>query len=183
MRATLTPFILILWLEVLAQGFSTSATNWGLPAGGTLDNGVNYGFNALSGAASNLEDQGSQSWNLVDMDGDGLTDLVVPAEVTANGYTQEFIPNSNSFWKVYQNTGSGFSTSATNCGLPAGGMLQNGITYGFYSTSGQSASFQDQGTRSWDLVNMNGDVRPDLVVNAEKGSSGYVQEFIPNSNS
>lgn len=62
-------------------------------------------------------------------------------------------------------------------------MLQNGITYGFYSTLGQSASFQDQGTQSWDLVNMNGDVRPDMVVNAEKGSSGYVQEFSPNSNS
>jgi general secretion pathway protein G len=36
---------------------------------------------------------------------------------------QEFSPGSNSYWKVYTNTGNGFSTSATNWTLPEGGYL------------------------------------------------------------
>ena len=86
---------------VLAQGFPTSAVNWGLPSGGLLEGGITYGYNALGGTASYLQSNGSESWGLSDMNGDGKPDLVVTAQVNGNGDVQEFSPGSNSYWKVY----------------------------------------------------------------------------------
>ena len=46
---------------VLAQGFPTSAVNWGLPSGGLLEGGITYGYNALGGTASYLQSNSNES--------------------------------------------------------------------------------------------------------------------------
>jgi len=59
------------------QGFSTTATNWGLPPGGYLNGGTNYSFNELYGGSTSSGDNGSQLWTTSEMNGDGKPDLVV----------------------------------------------------------------------------------------------------------
>ena len=165
------------------SGFSASATNWSLPAGGYIEGGVTYGYNALGATAMSFHDTGSETWSISDMDGDARPDLVVCAQRNANGYVQEFSPGSNSYWKVYANNGSGFSSSATNWPLPSGGYIEGGVTYGYNALGGTAMSFYDTGSETWSISDMDGDTRPDLVVSAQRNANGYVQEFSPGSNS
>ncbi len=159
------------------SGFSTTATNWSLPAGGEVYNGVNMGFWSLSDFGN---DTGSDGWTTMDMNGDARPDLVVMSQRNANGYMVEFSPASNSYWKVYLNTGSGFSTTSANWPVPAGGEVYNGVNMGFWSTSDFG---NDTGSDGWTTMDMDGDARPDLVVMSQRNANGYMVEFSPTSNS
>lgn len=164
-------------------GFDPGSTVWSLPSGGKLEGGVTLGFNALGGTAQNGQNSGSESWAITDMNGDGRPDLVVTASYNSGAYAQEFSPGSNSYWKVFTNNGSGFSSSSSNWNLPAGGRLEGGVTYGYNALGGTAASGQNSGSETWSVADMNGDGRPDLVVTASYSSGAYAQEFSPGSNS
>jgi uncharacterized membrane protein len=156
------------WKVYLNNGtsFVTTPVNWSLPAGGSLKSSINYGFNGSSGAATANEDAGSQTWRVVDLNGDKKPDLLVSAQLQAGKVTC-FSPGASQYWKVYVNTGSGFSTSPLNWDLPNGGYITNNITYGFTSSAGGSSSADNTGSQSWSVADLDNDGRPDLVVTAQ----------------
>jgi hypothetical protein len=162
------------------NGFSSTATVWSLPNGGRLAGNVIYGFDALNGTAAPQHDQGSQSWSLADLNGDGKSDLVVTAQLQGTA-TSCFSPGSNPYWKLFINTGAGFSTISENIALPGGGKLTNGTTYGFNNMSGSPAAGDDLGSQAWQLVDMNGNKSADIVVSAQIQSGNVLTSFSPSS--
>src|ERR1019366_9342806 len=93
-------------------GFSATATTWSTPKGGTINNTDTLGFAYISWETQATESAGSESWDLVDINGDGKPDLVVTASLTSSLATQ-FGAGATPTWQVYINTGTGFSSSAT----------------------------------------------------------------------
>ena len=169
------------WKVYLNNGtsFSTSETSWTLPAGGKLTGGITYGFDNASGAAVTSDNTGSQSWGLLDMNGDNKPDLVVFAQLQGGNVTS-FSPSNSQYWKVYINTGSGFSTGVTNWSLPAGGSINGGNTLGFNNSAGQATTGHNTGSQTWAVKDMDGDGKSDLVVTAQL-QAGNVTCFSPGS--
>ena len=150
-------------LSMRAQGFPSTATNWGLPPGGEKYNGTNYSFRAIGYLTGSGDDTGSHSWTVMDMNGDSKLDIVVYQENQANG-VGVFSQNSNPYWKVYLGTSSGFAQAATNWALPPGGEKDDGVTYGFRELSHETGPVYDIGSESYTVMDMNGDRKPDMVV-------------------
>lgn len=163
--------LLLKGFDANAQGFNLTSTSWQLPVGGEKFNGTNYSFRNIAYNIYSVDDDGSQSWTVMDMNGDGKTDLVVYAEKQSSGIGV-FSLSSNPHWKVYLNTGSGFSSSATDWALPAGGQKINGINRSFRGLANTAYSSDDIGSQSWALMDVDGDSKPDLVVYAENQSAG-----------
>jgi hypothetical protein len=174
----------LVWGNAYAQGFPSSPAQWGLPIGGLRDGGTHFGYYNVSGSASYSHDNGSETWNLIDITGDGLPDKVVTAQTySATQQVRNFSPGSNPYWKVYINNGSGFATSPTNWSLPIGGLRDGGTHFGYYNISGTSSYSHDNGSETWSLMDMDGDLRPDLVVTAQTYSATQqVRNFSPGSN-
>ncbi|MFI5220430.1 MAG: hypothetical protein ACHQNT_13175, partial [Bacteroidia bacterium] len=171
-------------LETYAQGFSPTYTNWSLPVGGFRDGGTHFGYYNISYAAWYNDDQGSETWNLVDMNGDGLNDLVVTSETNATlQKVLAFSPGSNPYWKVYLNNGSGYNASYINWSLPVGGLRDGGTHFGYFNISYGAWYDDDQGSETWNLADMNGDGLIDLVVSSETNATlQKVLGFSPGSN-
>jgi len=126
------------------------------------------------------DDTGSQSWTVMDMDGDGYIDLVVTAQLQGGNVTS-FSPASNQYWKVYAGNGNGFSTSAINWSCPNGGTINGGVTYGYNGVGGYAFTSHNTGSQTWSVIDMNHDNKPDLVVPAQL-QGGNVTSFSPTSN-
>ena len=167
--------------ETFAQGFNTSSINWGLPAGGYVDDGVTHGYFVSALTSANSGDNGCENWTLQDMTADGRPELVVTGALNGTN-VQEFSPSNNSYWKVYQNNGSGYDTSPLNWSLPTGGYLDNGVTHGYFVSELTSANSGDNGCENWTLQDMTGDAGPELVITGALNGTN-VQEFSPSSNS
>jgi hypothetical protein len=149
------------WKVYLNNGtsYSTTPINWTLPTGGYYDGSHLYGYFSISTMGS--YHNSSNGWNLMDMNNDHLPDLVVVCQ--GNGtYRNCFGLPSSQYWKVYLNTGSGFSTTATNYTLPNGGYLSSGHLYGWFSMYEQGT--YDSGSNGWSVNDYNADGYPDLVV-------------------
>ncbi len=170
------------WNVYLNNGsnYSSSPQQWNLPNGGKINANINLGFNALTGVATTAESTGSQSWSLADIDGDNKPDLIITAQLQGGNVTS-FSPNSNQYWKVYLNTGTGFSTSPVNWNLPNGGKTTNSGTLGFNSISGVALNTESTGSQSWSLLDINGDGKLELIVTAQL-QGGNVTSFSPSSN-
>ena len=149
------------------HGFSANFTSWVTPAGGAH----NLGFNQTSYIAGSFE-AGTESWYLVDMNGDGKPDLVVTDSVDASQNVLEFGISSSPYWKVYLNTGSGFATTPVNWSTPTGGVASQG-----YIETSYTADPTEVGSQTWSLVDMNGDGKPDLLltdsINAQQAALQY----------
>lgn len=156
------------------SGFSTTATNWALPAGGgiSVSTGRQYSFNWFSGEGSGLI--GNQTWAVRDLDGDRKPDLVVLREGTGT-YDDVFGTGSTRYWKVYLNTGTGYATTTTTWSLPAGGYLTTAHNYSFASLAAASYS-GIAGSQTWAVLDINGDAKSDLVVLTERNSA-YDEPF------
>lgn len=169
---------------IQAQGYPSSPSNWSLPVGGYRDNGIHFGYKSIYNTADPNDDINSETWGLRDMNGDRLPDLVVTASTNSvNQHVIGFSPSSNPYWKVYYNNGSGFAASSSTWLLPDGGLRENGIHLGYTSLRKVALSTEDDASESWDLFDINGDDRPDLVVTAQTDSStGQVMGYSPGSN-
>jgi hypothetical protein len=156
------------WKVYLNTGtsFSTTPMNWTLPLGGKKLSGRDYGFNEIAYTAT--ANNGNQTWNTADINGDAKPDLIVLAQSDGT-YSDCFNVGANPYWKVYLNNGNGFSTTAINWGLPSGGKILSSHTYGFNEV-GYSAS-NSNGNQTWYSMDMNGDDKFDLVVMAQSNGS------------
>lgn len=122
------------------MGFESQATSWPAPDTG-LANAIRY-----SGAWHFLGwDGSSEQQGVVDLNGDGLPDLV-------RAYNVEGETN----WRVWFNTGSGFETSWTS----------------FPVAHGPMSFTNDTGAQILGLVDMNGDGLPEQVFSFD-GSPNY----------
>lgn len=164
------------------SGFSATVTNWPVPVGGLRNASGNWGFNATYGNASANSVVNNQTWATMDMNGDSKPDLVVTAQNDASGYDQAFSPTNNPYWKVYLNTGTGFSSTATNWPVPTGGLYTTVGNWGFNNVSGSASVNSVMQNQTWNTMDMNGDNKPDLVVAAENDASGYDKVFSPTNN-
>ena len=166
-------FVFTISLTAFSQGFSTQATTWSLPDGGSVNNqGTEFGFNVMSGGSFGDED--SHTWSTVDMNGDGKADLVITGQGDGD-YTFGFGLGSNPHWKVYLSNGSGFDSSPISWSLPDGGATNNiGVFFGYYELSGNSSGAD--GDHVWMTTDVDGDGRPDLVLTGE-GDGDYIYGF------
>ncbi len=129
---------------------------WALPPGGT----GRGGFFATANTAATQN--GDMSWSTVDLDGDGKRDLVVTGQLFATPAQKVFQYGrqaNDPQWLLFRNTGAGFAQTNVKWVTPAGGLLE----VGFPSVSGAGAQVGDQ---SWELLDLDGDKHPELVVSA-----------------
>ena len=125
-------------------GFGSAAT-FSLPSGFATDE-----FDALTDTSGD-----DPTWALADLDGDGMSDIVV-TEWTSSGIAGL----GTSKWLVYANSGSGFA-SASTFSLPSG-----------FDTDEFDALTDTSGADpTWALLDVDGDHLSDLVV-TEWASSG-----------
>lgn len=157
-----------------SQGFPTSPLNWPTPAGGLFDAwnvplGFPYHYNAVH-AGNN-----SKQWNTIDITGDGKVDLVETSDYATGTFVQFGVPGAP-YWKVYAGNGSGFSSTSVNWTTPIGGQYTFNGNYGFLNTDGQSN--MESTSESWQLIDMNNDNLPDLLVTAAYSvSAGWPVQF------
>lgn len=161
------------------SGFNNTQVNWTLPNGGKISGGVTFGFNGLAGIASDTDDSGSQSWSVTDLNGDSQIDLIVTAQLQGGNVTS-FSPASGQYWKVYLSSGSGFSMSSLTWSCPSGGTIESGVTRGFMQLSGMATDNHNSGSQSWSTLDLNNDLRPDLVVTGQH-QGGHITSFSPTS--
>ena len=154
------------------SGFSNTATNWSTPVGGYYSTtGVNYGYYVINSTSQNSNN--CETWKLIDMNGDGLPDLVVTS-IHVNGYNFQFGVGSSPYWKVYLNTGVGFSNSATNWSTPVGGnYTSSGTNIGYNLIKG--VSLNNNNCENWNLEDMNNDGLQDLVVTSQYSGGNNFQ--------
>lgn len=122
------------WLNqrgTLGTFFPANPTLWNVPATTTTSTASATGFTW---------------WETLDLDGDRVAELVVTADPTT-GRPFDFGTATPS-WRVYSNTGSGFSGRAAIWPIPLGPSPD-----GFRSTQGSS----------WAVLDVTGDGRVDLV--------------------
>lgn len=154
-------------------GFDPNPVQWPMPPGGVFAGGLELGFVNVVGIVQPSADEGTHVWRLLDMNTDGRPDLVLTGEHITSGlssFPRAFDAGGNSHWRVHTNTGAGFATTPLAYQLPAGGHVRNGALNGFFAT----LSFQtnaDVGSDCWDVTDLNGDGRRDLVVMGTKINS------------
>ena len=167
------------WQVYLNTGNAFAATpiNWNTPVGGNYSSGgTPYGYLAPYGTSFNYAN--CQNWGVVDMNDDNMPDLVVTSQYNSAGtYNEQFGAGSSPYWKVYLNTGTGFSLSPLNWNTPIGGNYSSvGTPYGYLTLSGNSYGYTN--CQHWSIADMDGDHKPDLVVTAQYNSVGtYNEQF------
>ena len=126
--------------DELYQGGFGEVVRWAVP-----DAGFAGGFHA----SFIVLDQ--RAWDLRDLNGDQLPDLVQTADPTQD-LRQVFWDDDGPHWRVFLAEGHGFQESFIRWAVP-----ENGLYDGFSLTE------SDTEDRVWSLLEMTGDDRPDLV--------------------
>lgn len=165
---------ILIFSKPMAQGFPPNPVNWTLPVGGQVDNGGVEGFYRTYDSDVYTEDEGSQHWNILDMNGDGQQDLVATAYKA--GATSTTFNNGSPYWKVYINNGIGFSETPIEWSLPSGGKISN-TNNGFVEFEGSSSAPEPYGSENWAVLDMNADNLPDLLVTSREADIGLPQTY------
>ena len=137
-------------------GFDTTAMEWPVPSGDA--NTEQNGFAELNFRLNN------DVYNTIDIDGDGLVDLVQPATPNATGDVRTVWGHGSSpKWRVYLNNGAGFDTTAIEWPVPAGDDLveQNGFAELNFRLNNDV----------YNTIDINGDGRIDLVQPTDPGAT------------
>jgi len=132
-------------------GFATTATSWALPS--------TYPAYPLIANSSCTGTTQEPFYTVMDMNGDWKPDLVVTFECNHTGTTVGV-----THWNVFQNTGTGFATTATSWGLPS--------TYPAYPLIANSSCPGTTQEPYYTVMDVNGDWKPDLVVTFECNHTG-----------
>lgn len=131
--------------------------NWNLPDGGGH---ADLGWNSFGLAFGPV---GTDAYSIIDLNGDGLLDLVITARVQPTNTGDQAVgfglADGNPFWFVHYGNGRGFEETGVRFTLPEGGL--DGL--GFRALAGTG---NDVGEDVWSTVDLNGDLLPDLVLTA-----------------
>jgi hypothetical protein len=134
------------WLVYVntGKGFAGSSTSWALPPG--------FAEGALSALSDTVA--ADPTWGLADLDGDDRLDFVVTHDAGDPGI-------GTTSWRVYLNTGSGFSSTGEEWLLPEG-----------YPTDTFDRLYDDDvgSAPSWSLYDIDGNGRSDVVVTRDDGA-------------
>lgn len=131
------------------SGFSATATQWNIPASSDW-----YEFRLAH-----------DYHTLVDMNGDAKPDFVDTENQATESTFDVFMNGSQKHWKVYLNTGSGFSSTATQWNIPASSdWYEFRLAYEFHS-----------------VIDMNGDDKPDFVDTENQATEGTSDVFMNGS--
>lgn len=139
--------------NAFAQGFSPSHTQWNIPA--NTDDGD-----------WKLDDSYSRH-NVFDLNGDGKPDLIDSENEATTSVSDVFVNGSQKYWKVYLNTGSGFSTTFTQWNIPTN--LDDG-----------DWKFFDAYSRH-QVMDFNGDGLPDFIDSEDEGTTTVSDVFLNGS--
>ncbi len=126
------------------EGFAETGIAWPVPSAG-----ISGGFSECEVTMIN------RHWFTFDINGDRKADLVQTADVSQPMVARVWDATGAPHWKVFVNTGEGFSTELLRWDVPL-----SGDTTGFFSTRGVA-------TARWSIGDMNGDGRIDLVQTGE----------------
>ena len=126
-------------------GFSRTAIEWPVPS-----RGLNVGYHQIDLYVSPY-------WRTQDLNGDGRPDLISTYDSAANTV---WGGDTAAYWKVYLNSGTGFSQTATNWPVP-----RRGASDGYYTNSNANGPYWNT---NYDL---NGDGRLDLVDTYDSAAS------------
>jgi hypothetical protein len=140
------------------SGFSTAAQQWPVPASGT-----SAGFDVLAEGGITANNVPA-FWSTFDIDGDGKPDLVQTAD-TGSTTVRVWGNSSAPYWKVFKNTGSGFSTTAQQWPVPASG------TSAGFDVIAEGGITANNVPAFWSTFDIDGDGKPDLVQTADTGKS------------
>ena len=144
-------------------GFASTYAVWTVPTSGgptgfTMPNSAEFG----------------RQWATLDLEGDGLPDLVH----TAATNDIVFALNGMAFWRYYKNLGTGFPATFAVWPVPP-----NGAAEGFNATQMLGTSLR------WTTRDLTGDGRPDLIHTTNPatsqvwngGAAGVYWNYYPNS--
>ena len=154
------------------SGFNALPINWSTPVGGSyLSSGANVGYLNESGYACS-NNANCQSWTLSDFTGDGKPDLVISSQHDVSiGAPVQFGVGVSPYFKVYENTGTSFSSTPLIWNTPVGGKYSvSNVNYGYQTTIGVSYSGSDS-SQNWAIGDADGDGLKDLVLCAHYNSS------------
>jgi hypothetical protein len=131
-----------------AAGFAAAPIQWRVPPSGLVD-----------GFYSDAVGSSARWWGLLDIDGDGLLDLVQTGDTAQSARVWD--ATGDPYWKVYYNQRNSFSTTLYRWPVPTAGTL----TGGFYAFTG------DVAPGFWFVADVNSDGLPDLVHAADPATS------------
>lgn len=162
--------------ENTGTGFAAEPLAWPLPAYG-LDASLEPLLGTLGGAATCPSTSASTFVHAItDLTGDGKPDLVVTASCddATTGHTR---------WLVHENTGTGFAATPTEWTLPDYGTDYYGD--GLLGALNGSSSCESTGVLVHGLMDLTGDLKPDLVVTANCGTDAQagVSHWLVHTNS
>lgn len=163
---------------VASAQFSNNSINWNTPIGGYSVSGTERGYPYLDAEMFIGADDGCESWATTDMNGDGIPDLVITSYVAGPPLSDiyQFSNAGTYYWKVYLGNGTDFSSNYIMWTTPEGGKKKVG-NRGYIYTYYYPEENDYVGSQCWDLRDMNGDKKPDLVVTGNKIMMGYAQQL------
>ena len=140
-----------------ATGFAATATSWALPAAAVTS--CNVGEFNLGGTAENTA---------VDMDGDGLLDLVETYPCNVDG------PVGVTKWLLWKGSATGFATTATDFTLPP--IVTANGSAGLFQFAGGGQQCSNQANNQYTVRDFDGDRVLDLVELSDcaQGTAGPV---------
>ena len=131
---------------LLGTRFEAEHETWPLPTPEGLSNSLGFAFTG--------QQSGHDVWSLLDINNDGLPDIVWTANPTANQF-QVFGGVRDPHWRIFLNNGAGFDTSFVQWSLPAPEGLANSLGFAFTG--------QQSGHDVWSLLDIDNDGLSDIV--------------------
>jgi hypothetical protein len=138
------------------SGFAAQATDWTLPSYQPAASGEKI-FRSIAGYAYCPGENGTRDYTTFDIDGDRAPDLVMLANCIDD------VTTGATRWLVHKNNGSGFDAQATDWLLPTYTPATSGEKI-FRSLAGYAYCPDDNGTRDFVTLDLNGDVLPDMLM-------------------